>query len=260
MKAEIADLLERKYAFFNHPRFIEHDPIQIPHLFTHAADQEIMGFWVAMLAWGQRKTILQNAHTLIELMDGAPHQFVLGHQEKDLARFASFKHRTFQYTDTLYFLRFFKRHYSQFQSLESAFTQDLTGDEANVEEAINGFYDYFFADSWAPQRTQKHVSAPKKKSACKRICMFLRWMIRKDSSGVDFGIWHTLKPSQLICPLDVHALRTAEKLGLITPGLPVTWKLAVELTDELKTMDPHDPVKYDFALYGMGIENKTVWN
>jgi len=108
MKAEIADLLERKYAFFNHPRFIEHDPIQIPHLFTHAADQEIMGFWVAMLAWGQRKTILQNAHTLIELMDGAPHQFVLGHQEKDLARFASFKHRTFQYTDTLYFLRFSK--------------------------------------------------------------------------------------------------------------------------------------------------------
>jgi uncharacterized protein (TIGR02757 family) len=260
MTSEIADLLERKYAFFNHPRFIEHDPIQIPHLFSKPADQEIMGFWVAMLAWGQRKTILQNARTLIELMDGAPHEFILGHQETDLARFASFKHRTFQYTDTLYFLRFFKMHYMQFNSLESAFTQNWTGVESDVEAAINGFYDYFFADEWAPQRTQKHVSAPKKKSACKRICMFLRWMVRKDSAGVDFGIWHSIHPSQLICPLDVHAVRTSEQVGLLKAGSAVNWKLAVSLTQELKKIDPHDPVKYDFALYGMGIENKTIWN
>ena len=260
MKAEIAELLERKYAFFNHTRFIEHDPIQIPHLFKKTEDREIMGFWVAMLAWGQRKTILQNAKTLIELMDGAPHEFILGHQEKDLTRFATFKHRTFQYTDTLYFLRFFKRHYSQFASLESAFTQQWTGEEINVEAAINGFYDYFFADEWAPQRTQKHVSTPKKKSACKRICMFLRWMVRNDSAGVDFGLWKSIKPSQLICPLDVHAVRTSEQLGLLTPGMAVNWNLALALTNELKAMDPQDPVKYDFALYGMGIENKTVWN
>ena len=189
MKEEIVELLEKKYAFFNHPRFIEHDPIQIPHLFTKLQDREIMGFWVAMLSWGQRTTILNNAKKLIGLMDGAPHDFILNHQETDLKRFESFKHRTFQSTDALYFLRFFKRHYTSQHSLETAFVPDNNADELNTAKAINDFYQHFFNDDWAPERTKKHVSTPNKNSACKRICMFLRWMVRDDQMGVDFGLW-----------------------------------------------------------------------
>lgn len=258
MKDQIVELLEKKYAFFNHQRFIEHDPIQIPHLFTKLQDREIMGFWVAILSWGQRKTILNNAKKLIELMDGAPYDFILHHKETDLKRFESFKHRTFQSTDALYFLRFFKRHYSTHQSLETAFVQEESHNELNTGKAINNFHAHFFDDIWAPKRTQKHVSTPQSNSACKRICMFLRWMVREDAMGVDFGLWKKIKPQQLICPLDVHSQRTAEKLGLINPGL-ANWKKAVELTEELKKIDPFDPVKFDFALYGMGIEEKTLW-
>lgn len=258
MQKDLVDLLEKKITFFNHPRFIQHDPIQIPHLFTRQQDIEIMGFWVAMLAWGQRVTILNNAHKLIELMDGAPYEFIMGHQEKDLIRFSSFKHRTFQYTDTLYFLKFFKQHFQDNSSLESAFTRSLTGNELNIEKALNDFYDYFFSGEFVPTRTKKHVSAPKKNSACKRLCMFLRWMIRKDECGVDFGIWKQIKASQLICPLDVHVQRVSENLGLLTPGL-ANWKKAVELTEILKKLDANDPVKYDYALFGMGIEDKTIW-
>jgi len=258
MKEEIVELLEKKYAFFNHPRFIEHDPIQIPHLFTKLQDREIMGFWVAMLSWGQRTTILNNAKKLIEFMDGAPHDFIINHKEADLKRFESFAHRTFQSTDALYFLRFFKRHYTSNDSLETAFVPENYELNLNTGQAINDFFTYFFDDMWAPGRTKKHVSTPKKNSACKRICMFLRWMVREDTMGVDFGLWKKIKPKQLICPLDVHSQRTSEKLGLIVPGLP-NWKKAVELTEELKKIDPLDPVKFDFALYGMGIEEKTIW-
>ena len=258
MKEEIVELLEKKYAFFNHPRFIEHDPIQIPHLFTKLQDREIMGFWVAMLSWGQRTTILNNAKKLIDLMDGAPHDFILNHKDSDLKRFESFTHRTFQSTDALYFLRFFKRHYTSQNSLETAFVSNHVTDELNTAKVIHDFYTYFFDDMWAPERTKKHVSTPQKNSACKRICMFLRWMVREDKKGVDFGLWKKIKPQQLICPLDVHSQRTAEKLGLIVPGL-ANWKKAVELTEELKKIDPMDPVKFDFALYGMGIEEKTIW-
>ena len=162
MKEEIVELLEKKYAFFNHPRFIEHDPIQIPHLFTKLQDRDIMGFWVAMLSWGQRTTILNNANKLINMMDGAPHDFILNHQETDLKRFESFKHRTFQSTDALYFLRFFKRHYTSQHSLETAFVPDNNADELNTAKAINDFYQHFFNDDWAPERTKKHVSTPNK--------------------------------------------------------------------------------------------------
>ncbi|MFL0162670.1 TIGR02757 family protein [Aquirufa salirivi] len=259
MQQELAELLNNKVAFFNHPRFIEHDPISIPHLFSQQQDIEIMGFWVAMLAWGQRKTILQKGRELIDLMDGAPYDFVMNHQSKDLQRFESFKHRTFNSTDTLYFLSFFQRHYQQHPSLEMAFTQgEFNSENESIEQALNGFYGYFFDCEWAPKRTKKHVSAPLKNSACKRLCMFLRWMVRKDEAGVDFGIWSKISPKQLICPLDVHSQRTAEKLGLVKTG-PTTWKKALELTHVLKQVDATDPVKYDFALYGMGIEDKTRW-
>ncbi|MEY4987932.1 MAG: hypothetical protein RL567_1711 [Bacteroidota bacterium] len=258
MEAHVIKLLDEKFHFFNHKRFIEHDPIQIPHLFTKKQDMEIMGFWVAMLAWGQRKTIISKAHELIELMDGTPYQFILQHQSSDLKRFESFKHRTFNATDALYFISFFKRHYQQYDSLETAFGATYQAEEQTVEQAINRFYTHFFDDEFAPQRTQKHIASPTKNSACKRINMFLRWMVRKDETGVDFGIWNNIRPHQLVCPLDVHALRTAESLQLIQPG-PTNWKKALELTDTLRALDPNDPVKYDFALYGMGIEEKTIW-
>lgn len=256
---KIAAILEEKFAFFNHPRFIEHDPIQIPHSFSSLQDKEIMGFWVAMLAWGQRKTILQNARTLIDLMDGAPYEFVLQHQASDLKRFETFKHRTFQYSDTLYFIDFFQRHYQSNYSLETAFNCGLQPNDLTVENSLNGFHDYFFQSEWAPERTKKHIASPQKNSACKRINMFLRWMVRKDNAGVDFGLWSTIKPAQLVCPLDVHSMRTAAHLGLMQEE-KANWKTALALTETLRNLDPTDPVKYDFALYGMGIEDKTLWN
>ncbi|MFZ9160684.1 MAG: TIGR02757 family protein [Aquirufa sp.] len=255
---KIATILDEKFAFFNHPRFIEHDPIQIPHSFSRLQDKEIMGFWVAILAWGQRKTILQNAHTLINLMDGAPYDFILHHQEADLKRFESFKHRTFQYPDTLYFIDFFKRHYSHTNSLESAFTKGLSPEDLTTENGLNVFYNYFFDSEWSPERTKKHIASPLKNSACKRINMFLRWMVRKDEAGVDFGLWNSIKPAQLVCPLDVHVMRTAGELGLMKEE-NANWKTALALTNTLRELDPTDPVKYDFALYGMGIEEKTLW-
>jgi uncharacterized protein (TIGR02757 family) len=258
MKEEIVELLEKKYAFFNHPRFIEHDPIQIPHLFTKLQDREIMGFWVAILSWGQRKTILQNARNLIDLMDGTPYDFIIHHQETDLKRFESFKHRTFQYPDTLYFIDFFKQHYQRNNSLETAFTIGLNPEDLSIENGLNGFYSYFFDSEWSPDRTKKHIASPLKNSACKRINMFLRWMVRKDDRGVDFGLWNTIKPAQLVCPLDVHSMRTASLLGLMKED-KANWKTALALTNTLRELDPTDPVKYDFALYGMGIEEKTLW-
>ena len=168
---KIAAILDEKFAFFNHPRFIEHDPIQIPHQFSRLQDKEIMGFWVAILAWGQRKTILHNAHTLIDLMDGTPYEFIIGHQPSDLKRFEHFKHRTFQYPDTLSFIDFFQRHYQNNNSLESAFNRGLKENDRSVENGLNGFYDYFFESEWTPERTKKHIASPLKNSACKRINM-----------------------------------------------------------------------------------------
>lgn len=256
MNSVIGELLEKKFNQFNQTSFIEHDPISIPHLFSDQANKEIMGFWTAILSWGQRKTILNKAHELIDLMDGNPHQFILGFQETDLKRFENFKHRTFQYPDTLYFLHFFQRHYQKHNSLETAFTVGFSDEEPNIEKALNNFYTYFFDDEWVLNRTKKHISRPASKSACKRICMFLRWMVRKDNMGVDFGIWNKIEPSQLICPLDVHVQRQAELLRIIPEKKP-NWQLAVDLTNELKNLDPHDPVKYDFALFGLGIEYKN---
>jgi len=253
MEAHVIKLLDEKFRFFNHVRFIEHDPIQIPHLFTKKQDIEIMGFWVSMLAWGQRKTIISKAHELIDFMDGVPHEFILHHQESDLKRFEKFKHRTFNATDALYFISFFKRHYQAHNSLEDAFAGLNQSDETSVEQAINRFYERFFDDEFAPGRTQKHIASPAKNSACKRINMFLRWMVRKDDEGVDFGIWNKIKTSQLVCPCDVHVERVARKIGFITRPKP-DWQTAVEITQNLKQLDPIDPVKYDFALFGLGVE------
>ncbi len=252
---ELKSYLDSCVKKFNTPDFIENDPISIPHQFSRKQDIEIMGFWVSMLAWGQRKTIINKANELIQLMDGAPYDFILNHEEKDREPFLNFKHRTFQAIDTLYFLEFFQDFYKKNDSLESAFSNHLTPKSENVETALKGFHEQFFSLPNAPHRTRKHVSTPIRNSACKRLNMFLRWMVRKDKKGVDFGIWKKIKPAQLLMPLDVHVDRVARRLGLLERK-QTDWKSVIELTNNLKKFDAKDPVKYDFALFGVGVLEK----
>lgn len=249
---DLKNFLDEQVSRINRPGFIEDDPICIPHQFTLRQDIEIMGFWAAILAWGQRKTIINKAMELIELMDGAPYDFIKNHEEQDRAAFLAFKHRTFQATDTLYFLAFLQAHYRQYDSLETAFTRFLPSDAPTVEPALVGFHDYFFSLPDAPQRTRKHIATPVRKSTCKRLNMFLRWMVRCDEQGVDFGLWQQIRPYQLLMPLDVHVDRVARRLGLLTRKQR-DWQAVLELTDNLRVFRPADPVVYDFALFGMGV-------
>jgi len=252
--------LDAKVAQYNRPEFIENDPVTIPHMFSQKHDIEIMGFWAATLAWGQRVTIIKKCKELITLMDGAPYDFIINHEEPDLKKLLRFKHRTFNDVDTLYFIAFFRQHYEKFESLEDAFVtppSPLKGERKGqaVEEYLNHFRTYFFSLPDFPHRTKKHVSSPSQKSTCKRLNMFLRWMVRKDDNGVDFGIWNRIKPADLICPLDLHVDRVSRKLNLINRK-QTDWQTAVELTERLREFDPKDPVKYDFALFGLGIEER----
>ena len=249
---DLKAFLDSKVAQFNQADFIENDPIQIPHQFTKLQDMEIMGFWTAVLAWGQRKTIINKCKELVVLMDGAPHDFIVNHQEKDRAKFLDFKHRTFQATDTLYFLEFFQQYYQQHNSLETAFAKHLSAEDEHVGNALIGFHEDFFNLPDAPHRTKKHIATPKRKSSCKRLNMFLRWMVRQDDKGVDFGLWRTIQPAQLLMPLDVHVDKVARKLNLIQRK-QTDWLTVLELTTALRVYDPIDPVKYDFALFGMGV-------
>jgi len=282
----LKEFLDRKVAQYNQPAFIENDPICIPHRFQLKQDVEIMGFFAAILAWGQRKTIINKCKELINRMDGSPYDFVLNHQDGDLKQLLGFKHRTFNETDLLYFISFFKHHYSDHASLEQAFlptTQrssfreeyfseeiavgqrelaspvcyvgELQGASISVEESLNHFRSLFFSLPDYPPRTRKHISSPWQKSTCKRLNMFLRWMVRKDEQGVDFGLWKQISPSELICPCDVHVDRVARRLGLIARK-QTDWQTAVELTNHLRLLDPSDPVKYDFALFGLGVEGE----
>lgn len=239
---------------YNRPAFIAKDPISIPHQFDRLQDIEIIGFWVAMLAWGQRVTIINNANRLIELMEGKPYDFIRRHNEADRQRFADFKHRTFQYTDTLYFLEFLQWFYQRHESLEEAFAMHLKPGSETVEPALRGFHELFFSLEYAPQRTRKHIATPARKSTCKRLNMFLRWMVRQDDRGVDFGLWKKIRPDQLLMPLDVHVDRVARRLGLIERK-QTDWRTVLELTDRLRRFDAKDPVKYDFALFGLGVLN-----
>lgn len=254
----LKEFLDKKVLQYNCPDFIDHDPVCIPHLFERKQDIEIMGFFAAVLAWGQRKTIINKCRELVERMEGQPYEFILTHREEDLKRLLGFKHRTFNDTDLLYFVSFFRYHYSRFESLEDAFLigqEDVAPDAISIEKALNEFKNYFFSLPDYPLRTKKHISSPAQKSTCKRLNMFLRWMVRHDEQGVDFGIWKRISPSQLICPCDVHVERVARKFHLITMD-KVTWKTAVELTDNLLQLDAQDPVKYDFALFGLGVEGE----
>lgn len=252
-------LLKEKLDFcvnkYNDLSFIQNDPISIPHGFKDQKNIEIMGFWVAMLSWGQRKTIINKANELVQLMDGNPYDFIMNHQEADLKKLLNFKHRTFNSTDTLYFIDYFKRYFSQHSSLENAFISPNQPNE--IKEGLIYFHDQFFNHENAPQRTRKHVSTPIRKSACKRLNMFLRWMVRQDSTGVDFGIWKKINPSQLMIPLDVHVFKIAQQLGLLKRD-KADWLAVEELTKNLRRFDSDDPVKYDYALFSLGVLKEEI--
>lgn len=247
---DIKAFLDQKVAQYNRPAFIPKDPISIPHSYSLKQDIEIMGFFAAILAWGQRTTIINKCRELGERMDNAPYQFITQSNESDLQALLGFKHRTFNDTDLLYCIDFMKRHFAKYDSLEDAF---VPGEKATAEAALIHFREYFFNTPYAPQRTRKHIASPLQKSACKRLNMYLRWMVRCDDKGVDFGLWKKISPADLICPLDLHVDRTARHFGLLS-RTQTDWLSALELTEHLKGFDPNDPVKYDFALFGISEE------
>jgi len=253
--SELKKFLDQKTAQYNTSAFIENDPVSIPHLFSKKQDIEIIGLWAAVLSWGNRKTIINKCKELIDNMDNAPHDFVLNYKDKDLKPFLTFKHRTFNSTDALYFLHFFRHYYSSNNSLEDAFAKGILKKSETIEAGLINFQEQFFSLPDFPDRTKKHISTPARNSACKRLAMFLRWMVRKDDNGVDFGLWNKIKPSQLVCPCDVHVDRVARKLGLIQRK-QTDWVTALELTKNLKQFDPLDPVKYDYALFALGVDEK----
>ncbi|RXK60938.1 TIGR02757 family protein [Lacibacter luteus] len=247
-KQELKKLLNQKVDFYNQPSFIKDDPICIPHLFTQKQDIEIAGFFAAIFAWGNRTTIINKSKELMLLMEMQPHQFCLNHNSHRLKRLAGFKHRTFTADDLYYFVEFFHQHYSKHESLETAF---FPRKGMTVEEGLNHFKNYFFSFEHL-KRTEKHISSPKQKSSCKRLNMYLRWMVRNDNKAVDFGIWQNISAAELICPLDVHVSRIARQYGLLHRKQD-DWEAALELTANLRILDKQDPVKYDFALFGTGV-------
>jgi uncharacterized protein (TIGR02757 family) len=249
------EFLDQKVELYNQPSFIADDPICIPRAYNRKQDIEIAGFFAAIFAWGNRKTIIQKSRELMMLMDNAPYQFIQQHTGRDLKKLMEFRHRTFNTTDLLYFVSFLKFHYATNDSLEVAFSRWMNSGELTTQNALDGFYRYFFSLEDNPPRTHKHIASPKKNSSCKRLNMFLRWMIRKDDKQVDFGIWPLISQSQLICPIDLHVARVARRLGLVTRK-QTDWEAALELTDRLRKLDENDPVKYDFALFGLGVVEK----
>ena len=253
-KEKLQDFFNKKVKEYNQPSFISSDPVCIPHLFTIKQDIEIAGFFAAIFAWGNRTTIINKSKELMQLMQMQPHLFCLNASVTELKKLEGFKHRTFNTTDLLYCIEFFKQHYQQYDSLENAFMPANKSPES-IKEALSYFHHYFFSLEEAPLRTKKHISTPEKGSSCKRLNMFLRWMVRKDKAGVDFGIWNNIQPKQLICPIDVHVARVAKRFNLLDRK-QTDWLAAEELTNYLKKLDPKDPAKYDFALFGLGVIEK----
>lgn len=245
---KLKDFLDEKVKIYNQSFFIEYDPIQIPHLFLKKEDIEISGFLTAVLSWGNRKTILKKAKELINSMDKAPHEFILYHSSTDLNFFKSFKHRTFNFTDLSYFFKSLREIYKKYKSLEKLF--EILPNENFPNKAITRFRKIFFS-LVHQNRTQKHISNPNQGSACKRLHLFLRWMVRKDTSGVDLGIWKSISASKLSIPLDLHSANTARSIGLLSRKQN-DLKAVFELDEKLRYFDEKDPLKYDFALFGLG--------
>jgi uncharacterized protein (TIGR02757 family) len=249
--SELKDFLDEKVELYNNPNFIESDPVQIPHLFSLKEDIEIAGFLSATIAWGNRKMIIKNSHRMMELMGNAPYDFVMSHSEKDLEQLESFVHRTFNGQDFSTFIRSLKHIYKNHGGLETVFTQSEEIEAVSTQRSIHEFKKIFF-EIPHQYRTQKHISDPLNNSAAKRINMYLRWMIRQDNKGVDLGIWKSISPAALSCPLDVHSGNVARKLGLLTRKQN-DGKALAELDLQLRKLDSNDPVKYDFALFGLGV-------
>ena len=250
----LIEFLNKKVDQYNQPFFIEEDPLSIPHLFSRKQDIEIAGFFAAIFSWGNRATIILKTKELMERMDMAPYEFCLIRDRRRLRRLKGFKHRTFTEDDLFYFVEFFHHHYKTSDSLETAFSKWMGFEEENIENALDGFKKYFFSLEHL-KRTENHISSPRQISTCKRLKMFLRWMVRKDNNGVDLGIWKKISPAQLICPVDVHVSRVARRMGLLKRK-QTDWLAAVELTQNLRKLDKKDPIKYDFALFGMGAFEK----
>ena len=249
-ESELKSFLDEKVELYNNPNFIESDPIQIPHLFTQKEDIEIAGFLSATIAWGNRKMIIKNAYRMMDLMGNAPYDFVMSHNENDLERLQSFVHRTFNNQDFAFFIQSLQNIYSNHNGLEAVFSKSVANGNS-MQMGISDFKKTFFEIEHL-YRTEKHVSDPLNNSAAKRINMFLRWMVRQDNKGVDLGIWKSISPSTLSCPLDVHSGNVARRLGLLTRKQN-DGKAVSELDSILRNFDKNDPVKYDFALFGLGV-------
>jgi uncharacterized protein (TIGR02757 family) len=247
---ELRDFLDRMVKRYNQPAFIETDPICIPHAFTKLQDIEVAGFLTATIAWGQRPVILRNAHALMQRMDHAPHDFIINADQNDLRKLSGFVHRTFNDTDAVALVKALQYAYKQYNSLEEFFINAFAISGNTMREAIVAFREVLLQLKH-PLRIEKHIADPSSGSSAKRINMWLRWMIRKDLAGVDFGCWKKINPSLLYCPLDVHSGNVARKLGLLK-RTSNNWKAVEELTSFLRLLDQHDPVKYDFALFGLG--------
>lgn len=252
MPINIKSILDQRLEAYNHLGFIPDDPISIPHRFSKKEDIEIIAFFMATLAWGQRKSIINSGERLLNIMHNSPYEFIVGHSDKDLKACLKFVHRTFNGDDLISMIEFLQWIYVSKGGLESVFSSNIGVKDMTVENGLISFRQIYEQSEFVLHRTLKHIASPAKGSACKRLNMYLRWMVRKDDKGVDFGIWKSIKPSQLICPLDVHVLNQAGALGLIRQGKG-DWKTAVELTNRLRKFDPHDPVKYDIALFGAGV-------
>ncbi|MBK7964077.1 MAG: TIGR02757 family protein [Bacteroidetes bacterium] len=246
----LKEFLEEKVLQFNTTSFISDDPISIPHLFHQKEDREIAGFLTALIAWGQRKIILRNAHEIMRRMDQQPHHFILHHSAKERKSFNDFVHRTFNGIDAMYLLKALQSLYTSHSNLEDIFSNEII-QKKDLSIAIHQARMELLSFS-APGRTGKHIADPLRNSSAKRICMYLRWMVRNDKTGVDFGIWKKIKPKDLYCPLDIHSGRVARTLGLLTRKQD-DWKAVNELTINLRNLDKNDPVKYDFALFGLGV-------
>lgn len=245
----LTGLLNEKARRYNQPAFIETDPIQVPKQFTQKENIEIAGFLSAGIAWGQRPTIIRNALRLMKFMDNNPYEFLIHTSEREWLHFSDFRHRTFNGTDCLFFLRSLKNIYENYDGLEAVFTRGYQLDQS-VASALRYFRKIFF-EVLHERRSQKHISNIDQGASAKRLNMFLRWMVRDDEQGVDFGLWKNIPMSALMLPLDVHTGKQARRLGILT-RMQDDWKAVIEVTANLRQFDPMDPVKYDFALFGMG--------
>jgi uncharacterized protein (TIGR02757 family) len=248
--------LDQLYHSYSNSDFIHTDPIQVPYLFSNLPDIEISGFFSALFAWGRRDIIIKKSKELLFRMENAPYDFIMNSSNKEIKSLEDFVHRTFQFEDLKFFLSALKAHYQKYNSLEYAFFREDFSTDSTIERHLNFFHSYLSGLYPMPLRTNKHLAAPQKGSACKRLCMFLRWMVRKDS--VDLGVWKKISPSQLVIPLDVHVIRTAQELGLISQNAKANWTTALALTNTLKKFHPPDPIQYDLALFGLGIENNEL--